>query len=401
MLAAAVVNTNTSSPSAPKNEESVQKVPNLDLAQHRFILLNGPQDMAAAAKTKLIEGIKADEMAPFYKLVAAELKWSVDASLLKTLTEANELKLKQLDEKIADAEANLGETEITDSLIAKAEYLAKIGEKELALAAFKIAFEKTGPLGTRIDLVFSNIRIGFFFNDNELISRHIEKARTLIEEGGDWDRRNRLKVYEGMYKISIRDFKGAVDNLLDTLATFTSTELMDYKDFVKYAVLAAALTLKRPDFKKKVINAPEILEVINDIPVIGDFSNSLYNCEYNKFFTSLAAIEQQIKWDRVLHAHYRFYVREMRIIVYTQLLESYRSLTIESMANSFGVTEDFLDGDLSKLIAAGRLNAVIDKVGGVVETNRPDVKNAQYQSTIKQGDLLLTRIQKLSRVISV
>ena len=75
---------------------------------------------------------------------------------------------------------------------------------------------------------------------------------SLIEEGGDWDRRNRLKVYEGMYKISIRDFKGAVDNLLDTLATFTSTELMDYKDFVKYAVLAAALTLKRPDFKKKV-----------------------------------------------------------------------------------------------------------------------------------------------------
>jgi hypothetical protein len=84
----------------------------------------------------------------------------------------------------------------------------------------------------------------------------------LIEEGGDWDRRNRLKVYEGIYKISIRDFKGAVDNLLDTLATFSSTELMEYKEFVKFAVLTGALTLKRPDFKKKVGFGSDVQVVI-------------------------------------------------------------------------------------------------------------------------------------------
>ncbi|CAG7732787.1 unnamed protein product [Allacma fusca] len=37
----------------------------------------------------------------------------------------------------------------------------------------------------------------------------------------------------------------------------------------------------------------------------------------------------------------------------------------------------------------------------VVETCRPDNKNWQYQSTIKQGDHLLNRIQKLSRVINI
>lgn len=39
------------------------------------------------------------------------------------------------------------------------------------------------------------------------------------------------------------------------------------------------------------------------------------------------------------------------------------------------------------------------QVGGVVETNRPDSKNAQYQACIKQGDLLLNRVQKLGRVV--
>ena len=39
------------------------------------------------------------------------------------------------------------------------------------------------------------------------------------------------------------------------------------------------------------------------------------------------------------------------------------------------------------------------QVAGVIETNRPDAKNAQYQSAIKHGDLLLNRLQKLSKVI--
>ena len=43
----------------------------------------------------------------------------------------------------------------------------------------------------------------------------------------------------------------------------------------------------------------------------------------------------------------------------------------------------------------------VDKVKGVVCSNRPDSKNALYQTTIKQGDALLNRIQKLSRVITI
>lgn len=57
--------------------------------------------------------------------------------------------------------------------------------------------------------------------------------------------------------------------------------------------------------------------------------------------------------------------------------------------------------ELSRFIAAGKLHCKIDKVAGVLETNRPDAKNALYQATIKQGDFLLNRIQKLSRVIDM
>ena len=53
-----------------------------------------------------------------------------------------------------------------------------------------------------------------------------------------------------------------------------------------------------------------------------------------------------------------------------QFLESYKSVTVESMAQSFGVTTDFIDRELVDFIVAGRLTAKIDKVAGVIETNR-------------------------------
>ena len=70
--------------------------------------------------------------------------------------------------------------------------------------------------------------------------------------GGDWDRRNRLKVYSGLYAMSVRNFQEAADNFLDTVSTFTSYELMDYLTFIKYAIISSMLALDRKDLTKKV-----------------------------------------------------------------------------------------------------------------------------------------------------
>lgn len=82
-----------------------------------------------------------------------------------------------------------------------------------------------------------------------LISPH---TYSLIEEGGDWDRRNRLRTYEGVYAMAIRDFKTAASCFFETMATFTSTELMDYRTFVKYAVFSCMVAMDRSDMKSKV-----------------------------------------------------------------------------------------------------------------------------------------------------
>ena len=54
-------------------------------------------------------------------------------------------------------------------------------------------------------------------------------------------------------------------------------------------------------------------------------------------------VEEKLKYDRFMAPHYRYYMREMRIHAYAQLLESYSSLTIDYMAKAFGVTPEFVD----------------------------------------------------------
>lgn len=103
----------------------------------------------------------------------------------------------------------------------------------------------------------------------------------------------------------------------------------------------------------------------------------------------------------------------MRVRAYAQMLQSYRSLSLDSMASSFGVSVEFIDKyggmfsdlfhicrELCRFIAAGRLNCIIDKVAGIVLTSPPDSRNTEFTTMLKTGDALLNKIQKLSRVIT-
>lgn len=241
--------------------------------------------------------------------------------------------------------------------------------------------------------------MALFYGDKPLVKRHVERAKTLVESGGDWDRRNRLKAYEGIYLLTVRSYALAAPLLLDSLSTFTSYELCTYSSLVVYSVLAGSVSLKRVDFKSKVVDAPEIKAILGDgddkllaltgaisagpgvepmeveepkqakttavnLTTLGtgaeqqqpdaelaiDFSPlaqlvaSLYNGRYQTFFEALATVEERfLTQDRYLHEHKNWFIREMRLRAYQQLLQSYRVVGLESMASDFGVTVDFLD----------------------------------------------------------
>ncbi|KAM0932157.1 putative proteasome component (PCI) domain, winged helix DNA-binding domain superfamily [Dioscorea sansibarensis] len=377
--------------------------PHLVLA-HKIFLLTHP-DVEDIDKVRLrdevVSAVRSLDMDSIYETLGSDSLIERDQGLLDEMRKRNEEEIKKLDEKIVDAEENLGESEVREAHLAKSLFYIRIGCKEKALEQLKLTESKTVAVGQKMDLVFYTLQLGFFYLDFDLISKSIDKAKNLFEEGGDWERKNRLKVYEGLYCMSTRNFKKAANLFLDSISTFTTYELFPYDTFIFYTVLTSIISLDRVSLKQKVVDAPEILAVIGKVPYLSEFLNSLYQCQYKSFFSAFSGLTEQIKLDRYLQPHFRFYMREVRTVIYSQFLESYKSVTMDAMATAFGVTVDFIDLELSCFIAAGKLHCKIDKVAGVLETNRPDAKNALYQATIKQGDFLLNRIQKLSRVIDL
>ncbi|PYI11314.1 proteasome regulatory particle subunit [Aspergillus sclerotiicarbonarius CBS 121057] len=472
------------------------KYPDLTLAQHVFNLSNPacPQAVRQTSLKKLQDVISENKMAPFYRHLAhpvegilnhsgegvpqlpakslltsnmlasrkspQKIDFPWDESLYQSLVEDNRKELDAFQKEEDEAEEAAGETEVLAARGKRAEFWARVGDKDKAIESHEALLEKTTFLGTKIDLMLAMVRIGLFFGDTQFVKKSIERANTFIESGGDWDRRNRLKAYKGLHLVTVRSYNIAAPLLLDSLSTFTSYELCSYSSLVIYSILAGSLSLKRVDFKAKVVDAPEIKAILGpgedrlaaltgevssgpgaqdeemkdasvsrttpatattvvnlttlgagsgipaetetpvDFSPLGNLVDSLYTGNYRSFFVALAAVEDNfLNQDRYLHEHRAWFVREMRLRAYQQLLQSYRVVGLNSMASDFGVTVDYLDRDLAKFIASNRIACTIDRVNGIIETNRPDDKNKQYADVVKHGDALITKLQKYGQAV--
>lgn len=408
-------NKNVPNPSA--SGESVAKYPDMDLAQsiHKLHMIEmGNIDAEGIKSVGISSDLKKDVMKKvgpeelenptLYKQLCSSLNWKGDLGEkeLNEMEENHKKTVEGLEAKVVEARESAGEMEVLDARLEVARFAAKALSKESALEAYDKVIELPKlSSGKIIDALMESARIASFYGDTRKNREFIERASKLAGDGGDWDRRNRLKVYNALDKLLSRDIKGAASLLVDCIATFSCTELCSYTDFIVYTIITNILHLPRTELKEKIIDGSEILSIKNEVSAPYHLVKSLYDCDYKAYLHAMVEIQPFLVSDRFLERHSGYLMRELHVLGYKQFLDSYKSVTLESMAGSFGVSSDFLDIQLSRFIAAGRLTAKIDKFGGVVETNRPDLKNAQYREMIQKGDLLLNRVQKLSRVVDL
>jgi 26S proteasome regulatory subunit N7 len=385
-----------------EDEKPVQKYPLLHLAQWRHDLLNEPCPNREKLKAEVLQIVKEKGMLPYYeKYLCPDVLGPVDEKLKAELQAKNTDELAKIEEKITDAKENLGDIEVRDGLLAKAEFYNRIGDKDNAIEGYKVAFEKTVGVGGKLDNILTIIRIAFFFDDKELAKKEIDRAKVELAKGGDWERRNKLKVYEGIYLMTVRDWKQAATLFLNVMPTFTATEVVEFKDFVFYTVILSMVALDRPTIRETLVSSPEVKSVIKETPNLEDFLDSYFHSRYQEFMQKFVPIIDLVRADRYMKPHIRRFVRSMRLNAYKQFLASYRSVTLEAMAGEFGVSAAFIDAELASFISSGKLTCKIDKVGGVIESNVADNRNQVYVEIIKQGDLLLNRMQKLSGALDM
>lgn len=338
-------------------------------------------------------------MAPLYRKAAEEFGWPLEEEKIKAMEKKHAEELEVLEARLKDATENYGDTEVRDILTAKAQLFCRIGDIPAAIEAYGVAYQKTVGIGSRLDVTLTLLRIGFVFGDKALVKRSLQTAKDEIEKGGDWERRNKLKVFEGVDRILSRDFAAASKLFLGVLTTFPPCTLLSFPRFIFYSCLLALLCCGRPALKEQIISAPPVLEGADE--ETRGLLDSFYHARYRDFMMYLVPIAKRVKRDVLFSRHYFYFIRAVRLRAYQQYLEPYRSVTLTNMATAFGVSPEFIEEEVAGFIASGKLGYRIDRVNGIIEACRPHERSRLYLQTIKQGDILLNRIQKLARVLAM
>lgn len=386
----------------------------LEIAQLRYIIIAAggvSNDEKESTYKTLLAKIKNVGAVAYYqekvigeglpKRVSKPQTESEISAFVSEMKKENEEKLNKLKESLADAEKNKGPVEVEEARLAIAEHYANTATEAEALEQFSKVKPETISTGRKIDVVLRMFRFGLYWEDIPLMKLNLDEATKLMQIGGDWDRQNRLKVYNGVYALQQRDIAKASEHFLSCVATFTSYEVIHFNTFVFWTVVTSIISLDRVTIKKELVDNSEILSVIHSMPEIQKLLNSFYGGSYKEYFEALLAIEPLLLRDRFFAPHIRWLFRELRLKAYLQFLEAYKSVTIKNMAESFGVSVSFIDVEIAQFISSKRINARIDKVAGVIETSRADKRNAEFQQILKNGDALLNKLQKLARAVDV
>ncbi|OII71588.1 PCI domain-containing protein [Cryptosporidium andersoni] len=388
------------------SEDILLTVPDFSLADSIYILESRHSNdiEKKRAQEEILEKIKMYNMGSLYKILCEDKKlMDLDKSLIKSLEEKNNQKLDIINAKIKDAEDNCGDLEVRTAHYSKTIHFVRIGDKQKSLEELEISYQKTIGSGYKLELLFLGIRIGLFWHDSKIANSYMKRAEDELAKAGDWERKNRLKVYQALSKLVSRDFNGASQIFLDCLTTFTAVEILTFDQLIFYTVISSVLTVGRTIIKSKLLASPEILKIAlqPDQHFLLEFIECLYYGKYSRFYSILVNIVYLLQKDRYLHLHHRYYLRNIRLRAYKQYLEPFESVTLSEMSKSFGLSTNFLEDDIVSFISSSKLPCKIDKVRGIILCNTADEKLSTYNEIIHKGDTLLNRLQKLSRVIQV
>ena len=263
-------------------EEGASPFPKMDLCQRMHILTSTTKDKPdVELQAEVFEQIAVElENPALYKSLQHQLYDGITSNIaackltpqeLVDMETKNTKKMKELQDKVTEAQESAGDMEVMEARLEIARFAAKSLSMEQALEAYQqfLDLPKLSS-GKKIDALMESARLASFYNDTVKADDFIDRADKLANEGGggDWDRRNRLKVYKALQQLLHRDMETASSLLLDCIATFSCNEICSYTEFIVYAILTNMLHLPRPNLKKKIIDGPEILSVATEIPVV-------------------------------------------------------------------------------------------------------------------------------------
>mmetsp|Transcript_11725 Transcript_11725/g.17773 ORF Transcript_11725/g.17773 Transcript_11725/m.17773 type:complete len:394 (-) Transcript_11725:2-1183(-) len=365
--------------------------------EFRYAKDNGAKDAAMANIVRMME---SRGMSTWYRSLCETMGISPKADVANRMETARESFVAESEQSKSDEERTI-DAPSDESLQKKIIDLFNCGKPKEAVEFAEGCMETLVSNTSKIEVCFLVLRIGILMNDSALISKQLLKVHQIFENYTNWEQRNRLSVYEGVYKVSACSYSAATELFLSAISTYRSPELMQYPTFLSSTVMLALATLDRPVLKKMIIDKSEIMAMLEHSPETYSLLKAFDECKYARLFESLASACEKLKMNAFFHSSVDFVSREIEIRAFNQYLEAYQTVHLSSMASAFDLQESVLEQKLFQRISDGRVFCKIDKVAGHAIAHCKDELSATYREVLERGSRLQSQLQHLSRVLGM
>lgn len=321
-------------------------------------------------------------------------RYAIESGIL----EDNQQDLKSMNAKIEEAltkmekdkEVDLdNEAQITEIDKKICELYAQICDHDKFAKLSLELIEKDPSVSLKLDILMCKIRTAIIFEKRAELVRYVEEASFIFQSSSDWDRKNRFKVYLGLFHLIKAEFNEAAVYFSNALSSFDATELITFDSLILYTVFTSLLTFNRDDLRVKLIENSEVRKCKELV----ELPECFFECYYSEILRKLLLFLEHCEKDLFLAPFKDYFCKEMKIKMYFQLLVSYQSLQLARMASFFNIETSHLEEDLRCFIAEGRISCVIDRIDGVVR-----MKNAKKEEDLNaffaHGSKVLREIKK-------
>lgn len=271
----------------------------------------------------------------------------------------------------------------------KCEFYAQIFDIENFEKLANEIIEKDNSSTLQLNILMCKIRIALILENRASLIQNIEQAKFVFENSSDWECKNKLKAYFGLFYLIKAEFEKAAEYFCDSIASFNAHELFSFEKLSLYFVFSSLISFDRNKLKKYVINNSEVRKSKEFI----ELPECLFNCEYSQLFRKLIKFIDYCENDCFLSPFKEHFCKEMKIKGYYQLLLCYQSLHLDKMAQYFNVETDHIEEDLRNFIVEKKLNCTIDRIDGVVRMGM-NGKAEDLETLMKTGEKVLRDIKK-------
>ncbi|KAF1741862.1 hypothetical protein MXB_1929 [Myxobolus squamalis] len=117
-------------------------------------------------------------------------------------------------------------------------------------------------------------------------------------------------------------------------------------------------------------------------------------------FLFLELVVREMQNDPFCCQHADYLCKQFRLKAYTQLLASFKSLTLAYLSDVFALSQEFIEAYFTLFIAQKELNCKIDLVRGMVLISHSDKKNKDFNEFLSKSDGLIETIQFMERTVN-